>query len=71
MRDHYNMAESILRTNLEEGMWVVMKSNTVLPGKESWFTVNLLVYLHITHKTYLENATLLWKIRERKEFVLR
>ena len=46
-----------------------MKSNTVLPGNGYWY--NLVVYLYITNKTYLENANLFRKLRERKEYVLR
>ena len=44
-----------------------MKCSTVLPGKAYWYIiVNLLVYLDITNKTYLEYAKLFWKYASAK-----
>ena len=61
------MAEPILQMNLEESICVIMKCNTVLPGKTiRCITVYLLVYLNKTDKTCLENANLLWKYASAK-----
>ena len=44
-----------------------MKCNTVLPGKAyRYITVILLVYVHITNKTYLEKSNLFWKYASAK-----
>ena len=48
-----------------------MKCDTVSPGKAYWYytTVNMLVYLDISNKTYLEIANLFRKGASAKNLI--
>ena len=66
-----NLTEPIFHVISEESMCaVIMKCNTAVPGKAYCYysTLNMLVYLNITNKTYFENANLFWKYASTKNW---